>query len=1082
MDYKFYVGFAIIGLVVGIVTAVQPVFKDTTSNITAIQGDDVILPCTVLNTSANIEVNWTSPNGEQLTYGENVLLDGDRYSVERQSTTNWNLKIKAVYISDSGTYVCEIKSDTPQRKSVHFTVKATTVIQLVGSGDKTTQSSTTLSPTTEDPNICSGIRPCRNSGICVNGTCTCTKDFIGSFCEEPTVCPLNACNINNTKNCSVELENGSFVYKCKCLPFYKGDHCERYDFCVFYPCENKGRCEPLYPQNSYKCHCLLGDPNNDCKLNKRDNCLARPPSNPNAYITCIDQIDSYKMYCSPGYSGEKTGCSKNENLELYCDRSGPGYCTDEGYCKPLCNANVCNGIENCKFTADPYNTTGFDTKSDCVQAFGDGYDHPNCHAEDTLFDGFDAKINGLKDCSPFFDTVCTRDFGNGDCKPGCNNADCLFDGFDCLNVTELAGVVVVEFKGQLEAPLNALQNNMSMMLRSGVSLTEETFRDEPMTILSLRITETEFTDIEYAGKFLAAAVAKRPGWLDGVKIKDIFVCPAGSYSSTYSDKCRRKCSTCIQDDDVCDWKTGACLYGCLPAHSGEFCKPCDACKQKGEVCDPFSGECLHGCKSGHWGHECVVCFSCKQEGDICNNVTGECLHGCINNNFYGAMCKQCPQNCVGGCNENGHCNTCPSDRHGKTCEKLCDEKCRSGTCTRNTGICECKDEYYWSDHDKRCVNCSDGCKGHCNVSSGSCICRDGYYGSKCIFHCMDMCLNGTCHVNGTCDKGCDPGYYGPTCANACPSGCNACSRESGLCEGNCKPGYEGSKCEKSAGRSGYIDDVTDNTGVIIGVIISLLLVVLILLVACCYWKKRKSGDYVMEDEEMEEPPPKETNTIHVHTNMHMQPTSPLLGHSSDMIELDEKQNVAVYAGPGPGQTAENGDKMPDGKGPEEKEPEADKGQPTDDNSGDASDNKAEDTDKKNERCTSSVVMEIGTGGRVLSVSDGDEAQSPTLNKEAELPIGEEEESMEDDSVFANPPQSPLGEVRAPLASEENILASLGPKEIERDTADEPVGLDEELAKEEDKESKRSRSSSSSSSSSNSSKSSKKDNHAVTTEM
>ncbi|XP_053394200.1 cell death abnormality protein 1-like isoform X2 [Mercenaria mercenaria] len=1041
MDYKFYVEFAIIGLVVGTVTAVEPVFKDAINNITAIQGDDVILPCTVLNTSANIEVNWTNPDWVQLTHGENVLLNGERYSVERQSTRKWDLKIKSVDFPDSGTYVCEIKSDTPQRKSVHFTVKAPTVINLVGSGNKTTQPSTTHSSTTQSSTAQSTLTPfsttqsstilpstaqsiltpfstTQSSTILPSTTRSPTtedpKTCSGSFCEEPTVCPPNACKINNTKNCSVELENGSFVYKCKCLPLYKGDHCEIYDFCELNPCNKTNeQCVSLYKQNSYECHCIRGDPNNDCKLNEGDNCLAKPPSNPNAYITCIDQIDSFKMYCSPGYSGEKTGCLNNENLELYCDRNGPGYCIDEGYCKPLCNADVCNGTENCKFTADPYNTTGFDTKSECVQAFGDGYDHPNCHAEDTLFDGFDAKINGLEDCSPFFDTVCTRDFGNGDCKPGCNNADCLFDGFDCSNDTELAGVVVVEIKGLLEAHPNVLQNNISMMLRSGVNLTEETSRDEPTTLLSLKITETEFTDIEYAGKFLAAVVAKRPGWLNGVKIKDIFVCPAGSYSSTYSDKCRRKCSTCNQVYDICDWKTG------------------------------------------------------------------RCLHGCFNNNFYGAMCKQCPQNCVGGCNENGHCNTCPSDRHGKTCEQLCDEKCQSGTCTRNTGICVCKDEYYWSDHDKRCVNCSDGCKKDCDASSGSCICRDGYYGSMCTSHCMDRCLNGTCHVNGTCDKGCDPGYYGPTCALACPSGCNACSRDGRLCEGNCKPGYEGSTCEKSSGQSGYINDVTDNTGLIIGVVISLLLVVLILTVAYCYWKKRKSGDYVMGDEEMEEPPPKESNTIDEHTNMHMQPTSSLLEHSSDMIELDEKQNIAVYAGPGRGQTAEDGDKMPKDKGPGEKEQESGKGQPTDDNSGDAADNKAEDTDKKNEKCTSSVVIEIGTGGRVLSVSDGDEAQSPTLNKEVELPIGEEEESIEDDSAFANPPQSPLGEVRAPLASEENILAILGPKEIERDTADEPVGLDEELAKEEDKESKRS--SSSSSSSSNSSKSSKEDNHEIATE-
>lgn len=42
------------------------------------------------------------------------------------------------------------------------------------------------------------------------------------------------------------------------------------------------------------------------------------------------------------------------------------------------------------------------------------------------------------------------------------------------------------------------------------------------TILSLKIKEGVFTEVVYAGKFLAAAVAKRPVWLERVKIKDIY--------------------------------------------------------------------------------------------------------------------------------------------------------------------------------------------------------------------------------------------------------------------------------------------------------------------------------------------------------------------------------------------------------------------------------------------------------------------------------------------------------------------------------------------------------------------------------
>lgn len=400
-----------------------------------------------------------------------------------------------------------------------------------------------------------------------------------------------------------------------------------------------------------------------------------------------------------------------------------------------------------------------------------------------------------------------------------------------------------------------------------------------------------------------------------------------------------------------------------------------------------------------------------------------------------------------------------------------------------TGVCVCQLGSYWNEN--WCEFCSSGCATSCDVISGVCDCRDGYHGSKCVLHCEHTCTNGTCYVNGTCDVGCDEGFYGPMCKKTCPAGCNDCSRDSGICYGNCKPGFDGSNCEKKAGQR-YVDAVTDNTGVIIGVVISLLLVLLILVVACCYWRKRRSGDYVMEDEEMEEPMAKNANTVQVHTNKHMQPSTPLLGHSMDIIELDEKQNTVVYAGPGRGDAADDtpDDNEPEEKAAEDGAPGADTAEPAD-GKNDEIPNNANKPEGRKERCTSSVTMEIGVGGRVLSVSDADEVQSPTLKKEAELPIGEEEvgtDDAADDSAFAEPPHSPLGEVRAPLASEENILASLGPKEIQFDRTDEPEELGQEKgdkSEEEEKGSQRSRSSSSSSSRSNSSKGSKEE---ITTEM
>ena len=145
--------------------------------------------------------------------------------------------------------------------------------------------------------------------------------------------------------------------------------------------------------------------------------------------------------------------------------------------KPFCNVGICNGTQNCNFTADPFNTNGFKHNPNCIRSFGDGYGEQNCNNETTLFDGFNEKLNKLEDCSPFFNTTCTMKFGNGECDSGCGSEECLWDGYDCYGdkrpEQDLSGVVIVELKGALENPLNEIGKNISLMLRSMVNITEE---------------------------------------------------------------------------------------------------------------------------------------------------------------------------------------------------------------------------------------------------------------------------------------------------------------------------------------------------------------------------------------------------------------------------------------------------------------------------------------------------------------------------------------------------------------------------------------------------------------------------------
>lgn len=46
------------------------------------------------------------------------------------------------------------------------------------------------------------------------------------------------------------------------------------------------------------------------------------------------------------------------------------------------------------------------------------------------------------------------------------------------------------------------------------------------------------------------------------------------------------------------------------------------------------------------------------------------------------------------------------------------------------------------------------------------ICTTGWYGQNCSMECSGHCLdNDACfNVNGTCLRGCAPGYRGPTCS------------------------------------------------------------------------------------------------------------------------------------------------------------------------------------------------------------------------------------------------------------------------------------------------------------------------------
>ncbi|WAR23602.1 NOTC1-like protein [Mya arenaria] len=600
----------------------------------------------------------------------------------------------------------------------------------------------------------------------------------------------------------------------------------------------------------------------------------------------------------------------------YCNLHNTKNCTVEvkdgqAVYKCLCQSVfwiVCNGTSNCNFTTKPFPDTN--TTDDCEMRFADGYLETKCSSEDMLFDGNDAIVHKLTDCSPFFDTVCTGKFGNNVCDPECDNADCLYDGWDCAENhddtldKQLPGGVVIDFARRPKSGKTAY----------------------------MKVRAENFTTVANVTRFLAGAIAKLPYLIDYVT--DVFVCEAGMWNP--STKCSQKCgSTCLpQGDEICHWETGACLHGC-------------------------------------------------------------------NDGFYGGTCSM----------------ACPPG-----CKDTCYVK---GTCT-------CSDGRLWSNQ------------------TNSCQCQHGWFGSRCTEKCNSNCEGGGCiEVSGACAMGCISGYYGPDCSKECV-GCDNCD-EKGTCP--LKP-------EKKTGNGGdnsegpvvvtfivvlllspvvvlaCLNDDSNSDSVVIAIVVVAVLVLCIYVFVVCICKsdcqraKRRrrgqSGEYPIEDDDdvIKDPVPESEAFLSATGVSGLQPTSPKVGRSKDMIDMDIMEVPAVYDGRKSGPTLEPLQKEPKDGSPESRQP-----------ADGASEAEPEAHVNDRGRFASSVVIEVDGKGRLLSITDRDQVPSPSALKEApddevfSVEINDAEKSHDFPHIDEDitPPQSPLGESRAPLASEENILNDLGPR-------------------------------------------------------
>ncbi|XP_041357580.1 multiple epidermal growth factor-like domains protein 10 [Gigantopelta aegis] len=303
----------------------------------------------------------------------------------------------------------------------------------------------------------------------------------------------------------------------------------------------------------------------------------------------------------------------------------------------------------------------------------------------------------------------------------------------------------------------------------------------------------------------------------------------------YGKKCTKLCTErhCVNQSASCNVRNGRCAGGCEAGWKGKDCtKTCEEGKNYGPNCRKL-------CTKRH----------CMNQSISCDVQNGSCIGGC-EAGFKGKDCtKKCEYNVT----------------YGTNCNKSCTERncLSSSACPRKTGRCkakECQPGWNGTDCTQACLqnvtygfNCNKLCeKRHCanhmttcDIETGECGtggCKPGWKGDDCTQACLQNVTYGS-NCNKLCEKrqctnhlaacdieagecgtgGCEPGWDGDDCTEAClqnvtyGSNCSklcekrqcanhstTCDIETGECgTGGCQPGWKGEDCTQVCGSPRY---------------------------------------------------------------------------------------------------------------------------------------------------------------------------------------------------------------------------------------------------------------------------------------
>lgn len=100
----------------------------------------------------------------------------------------------------------------------------------------------------------------------------------------------NPCRNTPCKNGRCFPKGSSGGFYCTCYNRYRGDLCDKIDFCYNQPCKNDAKCMSL--QNGFRCNCLKGFTGRTCESDI-DECLVQHSLCVNGG-TCENLYGSYR--------------------------------------------------------------------------------------------------------------------------------------------------------------------------------------------------------------------------------------------------------------------------------------------------------------------------------------------------------------------------------------------------------------------------------------------------------------------------------------------------------------------------------------------------------------------------------------------------------------------------------------------------------------------------------------------------------------------------------------------------------------------------------------------------------------------